>query len=193
MKKFILFLIVILAIVGVFFYMNKYFENKPIGPGGTADKNAPPPTVGIKVFDPKNATYEVDGEKITLVNGESEESAAPGSATTITTSYFGNEATGDLNGDGKVDKAFLITQYGGGTGVFYYAVVALNTGASYKMTNAFIVGDRIAPQSTEISNQELHVNYATRKDDEPMTATPSVGAVLLLKVTKDGVLEGLMK
>jgi hypothetical protein len=39
----------------------------------------------------------------------------------------------------------------------------------------------------------LHINYATRHLHEPMTALPTVGEVLLLKVTREGVLEGLMK
>lgn len=111
------------------------------------------------------------------------------------TTYFGNEASGDLDGDGKADIAYLITQEGGGSGLFYYAVVALKTDTGYKLTNLFFIGDRIAPQSTYISEsvRELHINYAERKNDEPMTVAPSVGAVKLLKVTPDGVLEGLMK
>ncbi len=146
-------------------------------------------------FDGKNITFTIDGTPVTLVNGISETPAAPDSATKITTRYFGNEATGDLNGDGLPDTAFLITQDSGGSGTFYYAVVALKTSNGYKTTNAFLIGDRIAPQSTfiPINSQEIQVNYAERKPGEPMTAQPSVGATLLLKVTKDGVLEGLMK
>ena|SRR3989344_4151268 len=146
-------------------------------------------------FDPKNATYEIDGKSVTLVDGVSETEAAPGSASKVTTRYFGNEAKGDLNNDGKDDMAFLISQSGGGSGLFYYAVVALATGDGYKMTNAFFVGDRIAPQTTEIntSAQELRVNFAERKPGEPMTARPSMGVTLYLKVTPEGVLTGLMQ
>lgn len=146
-------------------------------------------------FDGKNATFTIDGQPVTLVNGVSETPAAPGSASKIVTRYFGNEAKGDLSGDGIADTAFLVTQDGGGSGLFYYAVVAVTIPGGYKTTNAFFVGDRIAPQSTYIptNSQELQVNYAERKSGEPMTAQPSQGATLLLKVTKDGVLEGLMK
>ncbi len=93
------------------------------------------------------------------------------------------------------DVAYLITSDNGGTGILYYAVVALNIGSGYKNTNPFLVGDRIAPQTIEIpgGTRELHINFVERKDGEPMTAQPSVGAVLLLKVTPEGVLEGLMK
>ncbi|MFA6158185.1 MAG: hypothetical protein WC763_00955 [Candidatus Paceibacterota bacterium] len=115
--------------------------------------------------------------------------------------YFGNEASGDLTGDGRDDRAFLVTRDEGGSGTFYYAIVAIATSTSvtapqgYYLTNPFLVGDRIAPQSTEInaSARELHVNYAERNPGEPMTTSPSRGAVLLLKVTSAGVLEGLMR
>lgn len=149
----------------------------------------------VFTFDPKNTTYIVEGQSVTLKNGFASTESAPGSASKITTRYFGNEAYGDLDGDDDNDAAYLITQDTGGTGLFYYAVVALRTPSGYKLTNTFLVGDRIAPQSTEIheDSKELHVNFAERKDGEPMSAEPSVGAVLLLKVTPEGVLEGLMK
>lgn len=145
-------------------------------------------------FNGKNATFVIEGTEVTLTDGISE-IETPESSTAIVTEYFGNTAEGDLTGDSKADVAFLVTQDPGGSGFFYYVVVAIKTETGYKTTNAFYVGDRIAPQSTEIhsDSRELHVNYADRRDDEPMTALPSQGKVLLLKVTPDGVLEGLMK
>lgn len=161
-------------------------------------QKAPAPSSGIPspaAFDPKNITIDVEGIPVMLVNGISEVDAAPDSAVKITTQYFGNEAVGDLSGDGLSDTAFLITQDTGGSGLFFYAVVALKTENGYATTNAFFVGDRIAPQSTEIntSARELHINFAERKPGEPMSERPSVGAVLLLKVTPEGKLTGLME
>ena len=161
-----------------------------------ARETPPTPVVTTPTaFDGRNTSFTIDGAPVSLVNGVSEIPAAPGSASKITTRYFGNEATGDLNGDGMPDTAFLISQDTGGSGLFYYAVVAVKTTTGYKTTNAFLIGDRIAPQSTFIplNSQELQVNFAERKPGEPMTAQPSVGATLLLKVTPAGVLEGLMK
>ena len=145
-------------------------------------------------FDGRNSSFVIDGERATLVNGTVEREAAPGSASKITTRYFGNEAKGDLTFDGKEDVAFLISQNTGGTGEFYYVVVAVATTTGYATTNAFLIGDRIAPQSTEIHSDpgELRVNYADRKPGESMTAQPTQGKVLLLKVSADGKLEGLM-
>lgn len=146
-------------------------------------------------FDGKNISFMLDRQKITLTDGKSEVAAAPGSASKVVTAYFGNEATGDLTGDGLPDTAFLVTQSTTGSGLFYYAVVAIKTDDGYKTTNAFFIGDRISPQSTfiPINAKELHINYAERKPGESMVVQPSVGAVLLLKVTPEGVLEGLMK
>ena len=131
----------------------------------------------------KDISVEIEGQLFKLVNGASETAAAPGSASKIVTTYFANEATGDLNGDGSADTAFLITQSRGGTGTFYYVVVALRTSGGYSGTNAVLLGDRIAPQMTRISGSDLIVYYADRKPGEPMTASPSVGVSMYLRVT----------
>jgi hypothetical protein len=112
---------------------------------------------------------------VTLVNGVSETEAAPGSASKIVTRYFGNDATGDLDGDGAPDIAFLLTQSGGGSGTFYYVVVALRTTNGYRGTNAVLLGDRIAPQTILINGSDLIVNFSDRKAGEPMSTSPSVG------------------
>ncbi len=180
-KKYFLLIFVIVLVIWVLFCLTKNPSEKT-------------PSIPLS-FDGKNSTFSINKESFTLINGLSEIPAAPNSTSKIITRYFGNEATGDLNGDNLEDQAFLITQEAGGSGLFYYVVVALKKTEGYQTTNAFFVGDRIAPQSTEIHSdaKELHVNFAERKANEPMTTQPSVGAVLLLKVTPSGILEGLMK
>ena len=187
MKKKII-LILFIVLVGLLIYS----DIKKTRVDNSKPKND---TVAQNIFDGKNSTFIINGENVTLKNGASETEVAPGSASKIITRYFGNESYGDLNGDGLQDVAFLVTQETGGSGIFYYAVVALKTANGYKTTNAFFIGDRIAPQTTEIntSAKELYVNFAERKPGEPMTAQPSQGATLYLKVTPAGVLEGLMK
>ncbi len=132
--------------------------------------------------DYKSITYQVNGWPVKLLNGFSETQAAPGSASKITTKYFGNEARADLNGDGLEDIAFLLTQDTGGSGIFYYVVAALKTSTGYRGTNAILLGDRIAPQTTEFVNGKIIVNFADRKKGEPMTTQPSVGISKYLKV-----------
>lgn len=138
-------------------------------------------TLSVK-NDYKNATYKVEGQSVTLVNGLSEVTAAPGSASKIVTRYFGNSAESDFDKDGRKDIAFLLTQQTGGSGTFYYAVVALNKPSGYVGTDATIIGDRIAPQSTEINERGfIVVNYADRKPGESFAVQPSVGKTLWLK------------
>jgi hypothetical protein len=132
--------------------------------------------------DYKNITYIIGRVPVTLVNGHAENLVAPGSVSKTVTNYFGNEAFGDLNADGVDDVAFILSQSGVGTGTFYYVVVALKTMDGYQGTNAVFIGDRIAPQTTEIKNGQLIVNYADRRSGEPMTAIPSVGITKYFKV-----------
>lgn len=142
----------------------------------------PDQTAAPQAADHKSATYSIEGQPVALVDGYAETAAAPGSASKTVTRYFGNEATGDLNGDGVSDVAFVLTQDAGGSGTFYYAVAALKTSDGYQGTDAVLLGDRIAPQTTEIQNGQLIVNYADRRSDEPMTAQPSFGVSKYLRV-----------
>lgn len=147
------------------------------------------PTAAVSPAGFKDGTYEVAGKPVTLKNGLSEVEAAPGSASKVTTRYFGNEATADFNGDGLMDIGFVLTQSPGGSGTFYYAVVALRTADGWKGTNAILLGDRIAPQSTSVSGTKLVVTYADRKPGEAMTAQPSVGVSKTLSIVNGRLTE----
>jgi len=105
----------------------------------------------------------------------------PGSASKTITKYFGNEIKKDLNGDGKQDIAFLLTQDTGGSGTFFYVVAAINNENGYSGSHAFLLGDRIAPQNTESGPQNsIIVNYADRAPQENMTVSPSIGKSIRL-------------
>lgn len=128
----------------------------------------------------KDATYVIDGKSVTLKNGLSVVPIAPDSVTKVMTQYFGNEVTYDLDSDGRLDKVFLLTQNTGGSGTFYYVVGALNTASGYIGSHAVFLGDRIAPQTTEMSRNPktpkvIIVNYADRKIGESFAVAPSVG------------------
>lgn len=136
---------------------------------------------GIGAIDPKNATYKIQGKMIALKNGIAEVEAAPGSAAKVVTRYFGNEVNHDFDGDGREDMAFLLTQETGGSGTFFYLVAALNTANGYVGSEAIFLGDRIAPQTTEMGTGDVVVvNYATRKQGESFAVRSSVGKSLYL-------------
>jgi heat shock protein HslJ len=138
------------------------------------------------ISDYKNATYVIDNVPVTLVNGVAEVSEVAGSSSKLTTRYFGNEVKKDLNGDGKEDVAFILTVNRGGSGTFYYVVGAIQTDKGYEGTSGVLLGDRIAPQTTESGpGNSIIVNYADRKQGEPMTAEPSVGKSIRLKLNSE--------
>ena len=137
----------------------------------------------------KDITVDLNGIPIKLSNGQAEMESAPGSSTKTFFRYFGNEAFGDLNGDGKEDVAFLFTQETGGSGTFFYVVAALQIKTGYEGTNAVLLGDRIAPQSTSILEGEILVNFADRQKDEPFTTQPSVGISKYFKINDSILIE----
>ncbi|HEX2978976.1 MAG TPA: hypothetical protein VHO48_01810 [Anaerolineaceae bacterium] len=158
-------------------------ENTPI------DESTQPATQADNLADYRNATYEIEGSAVTLVDGTAETEAAPGSAMKNTTRVFGNEAFGDLNGDGVEDVAFLLTRDNGGSGTFFYAAVALGTEDGYTGTNAIFLGDRIAPQTTLIEDGVIVVNYAERGPEDSFTDQPSVGVSKYLHVVDNELSE----
>lgn len=141
--------------------------------------------------DHKNAEYLIEGERVRLVDGRAE------SAGTIT-QYFGNELRTDLDGDGREDVVFLLTQERGGSGTFFYAVGAVDTGSGYLGSDGYFLGDRIAPQTTEVSQNPRHknvvvINYADRAAGEPMTASPSQGKSAYLKLDREHMQWGIVE
>jgi len=174
-KIFVIVLVVIIVVVGTMvFILNNSKTELPV-------------TVKNEMTSPKNATYIIEGQPVTLVNGFSSTPAAPGSASKITTQYFGNEITHDFDGDGRADIAFILTQNTGGSGTFYYVVAALNKVNGYVGSQAVLLGDRIAPQTTEMSQDKstpdvIVVNYADRKISDSFTTPPSVAKSIWLKL-----------
>jgi hypothetical protein len=139
------------------------------------------------VRDYKDATYVIERAPVTLADGYAESETAPGSASKVLTRYFGNEMHTDLNDDGREDVVFLLTQETGGTGTFFYAVAALDTEDGWVGSDGYLLGDRIAPQTTDLSQNPRHVNvvvinYADRAPGESMSAQPTEAKSAYLKL-----------
>jgi heat shock protein HslJ len=133
------------------------------------------------IINEKDATYVINGQKVTLKDGISDNKIVSGSASTVVTRYFGNEVRLDFNGDGREDVAFIMVQNTGGSGTFYYLVAALNTPEGYIGSEGVFLGDRIAPQTTEIvKGNIILVNYADRAPGESFAIQPSVGKSIWL-------------
>lgn len=123
--------------------------------------------------DYKDAKFLIEGKEVGLDGG--------------TLKYFGNELRTDLDGDGREDVVFIVTDQPGGSGTFYYAVAAVNTKDGFVGSDGYFLGDRIAPQTIEVSKNPRHknvvvVNYADRAISEPMVTSPSIGKSVYLKL-----------
>lgn len=139
-----------------------------------------------RVVSALDATYRIDGALVTLRDGVSSVPAAPGSATRVVTRVFGNSVTHDLNGDGRDDTAFIVSQDTGGSGVFYYLVASLAGATSPRGSEGYLLGDRIAPQSTVMGKGNIIVvNYATRRPGESFATPPSQGVSKWLLLDPD--------
>lgn len=176
-------MLIIAGVIAAFYSFNSYiYEQKQ----------------AYAAADYKDAEYMIEGQKVKLENGVAEMEAAPGSAAKIVTRYFGNELKTDLDGDGREDVAFILTQERGGSGTFFYGVAALNTERGYVGSEAYFLGDRIAPQNTTTSPNPQHVrvivfNYADRASGEAMTNRPSVGKSVYLKLDPQSLRWGIVE
>jgi hypothetical protein len=145
----------------------------------------------------RNVEYVIEGQRIKLADRPAEADTSPGPASRVVTRYFGNELKTDLNDDGRDDVVFLAAQQRGGSGTFFYAVAALNTEAGYVGSDGYLLGDRVAPQTTVVSRNPRHknvivVNYGDRRPGEPMTAQPSVSKSVYLKLDAKTVRWGVV-
>lgn len=136
---------------------------------------------GVAQASPGSATYIIDDTPVSLVNGRAEQLTGDPQIRTITTLF---EATtkGDVNADGTEDTVVILTRTLGGSGTFYYAAAALKNDTGYQGTNAILLGDRIAPQTAEVRDGFIIVNYADRNEGEPMTTPPSLGVSKYLRM-----------
>lgn len=174
-------IVLLLIIIVLAFYIGTGNRNIVESPGiggdsslkGEGNNIATTSTDKIGFNDPRNGTYKFDGRNVTLQNGISEQKSVGSASDEIR--IFGEPVSGDLNADGLNDLIFFVSEETGGTGVFFYVVAAVQREGKYYGTEAVFLGDRIAPQNITINNGIAAVNYATRREDEPMTAQPSLG------------------
>lgn len=135
--------------------------------------------------DPLNATYRIEGCPIHLRSGHYQVQAAPGSATQVKTTVFGEPVYGDLDGDKDEDAVLLLAHAPGGSGTFYYVTAARNLDGQYRGSNGVLLGDRITPQEVTVRNGVITANYLDRQAEEAMTVTPSVAKSKYLTFEKD--------
>ncbi len=122
----------------------------------------------------QNLTITIDGEKFTLSNGVAENVSAPGSAGKSTVRIVGDPVAADVTGSDTPVAALLIRHDPGGSGTFYYAVIAMNDTDSYRATNALPLGDRIVPQTVDATDGRFVYRFLDRGTDQSMADAPTL-------------------
>lgn len=114
-------------------------------------------------------------QSFTLIDGVAEKPAAPGSSAAETVRAVGDPLIGgDITGDGRPEAALLVTDDPGGSGTFYYAVLALSGTDSWRATNAVALGDRIEPLGIDFVDGHFRYRFLERKPGESMAEPPRV-------------------
>ncbi len=70
-----------------------------------------------------------------------------------------SEASGDLNGDGIADVAFLTYRDDTDRGMLYYLTAALATSTGHTGTNLVFLGDKVKPHDIYIANEMIGIDY----------------------------------
>lgn len=139
----------------------------------TSQLDLPPVTQSLAV--------EIGKQSFTLLNGIAEKATAPGSAATDVVRAVGDPVVGgDITGDGKPEAALLLTDDPGGSGTFYYAVLALSGTDSWRATNVVALGDRIEPQGIYFADGHFVYRFLERRPGEPLSEPPSVPRTVVI-------------
>ncbi|MEY2664634.1 MAG: hypothetical protein RIT04_442 [Candidatus Parcubacteria bacterium] len=97
--------------------------------------------------------------------------------------YFGTEAIGDLNNDGKDDIAFIIQRNDDERGTLYYVTTALASTTGKAGTNLLFLGDKVQPQNIAIENALVLINYTEGRATSTKTFYARVNNTKLEKTT----------
>ncbi|HVQ33935.1 MAG TPA: hypothetical protein VMS49_08340 [Lysobacter sp.] len=129
------------------------------------------------------ATYTLDDEPITLKDGRAERRAAQDSVSVERFSVLeGSPVTGDLDGNGTEDVAFVLVEETDGSGTFSYAVAALQDQGQVRGSSALFLGDRIGKPTLAIRDGLIHATFLDRPDGVPFTQPPMRERVIQAKL-----------
>jgi hypothetical protein len=126
-----------------------------------------PPITPLTLDQLKNYTYLAPqyNRVASLKDGTFETGSG---ADIFSASLLSQVAFGDINGDGVEDAAVLLSENGGGTGVFVSLIAMLNeNGAPMEAANAFI-DDRPLIDSLTISDGKIILSATIHKLTDPM-------------------------
>ena len=117
--------------------------------------------------DLENLSFELDGDTISLEDGQATISYGGASETMF---LLQNRVTqGDLDHDGDDDIAAHIIERSPGTGVFHLIVPVINNDGTPEPQTPVHVGDRVIIEEIAIEYSLIEVTLLDRQHDEPFT------------------------
>ena len=144
------------------------------------------PTVPAVKIDFKNELYLLEGstDPVQLIDGKYENSE---DLITLILSEFSLEA--DLDQDGDLDGAALLSLNTGGSGIFTMLSILLNEDGKFTSLYPSIIDDRVKQIGLSFENNTIRVDYLTREEDQPMTDDPSVPLSRYFTVSEGEIIE----
>lgn len=135
----------------------------------TSASSSPPRAAAIDEATLRNATYVLDGERITLNNGEMvfdppevTESVYPIQV------YLTSWAFGDLTQDGRVSGVAVLQRSDGGSGIYYFLVpVTRQDSRVVSDVEGYTIGDRVQVRRLEITKGHVFVDVLMHRPDDP--------------------------
>lgn len=87
----------------------------------------------------------------------------------------------DVNSDGDVDAIGIMEVNRGGSGTFVSLALFLNNNGSAEFADAYLLGDRVLPDSIIVRSDTIHVYYMERSPSEPMSDRGTVASHSILR------------
>ena len=138
-------------------------------PPTPTNTTAPLPTVtgDLTVDMLRNGTYHAPAydRTVTLVNGSYSNGSSSDPYSVQMLDVF---AFGDLTGDGRADAAVILSENGGGSGVFESVIAVINQGGKPHPQSEAPLGDRVLIKSADISSGVIHLNMIVPGPNDPM-------------------------
>ncbi len=128
----------------------------------------PPASPPLTIESLKNASYEVDGELVTLQNGLRKFGVSPSQEGYIIVQLV-DWAFGDLDGDGNADAVVVLAFDWGGSGTFMYLVPVLNKSGNPQTYNPAVeIGDRGTFRSVIIKEKVVAAQVLLHGKDDAL-------------------------
>jgi uncharacterized protein YecT (DUF1311 family) len=143
-------------------------------PRAAADRPVPAPVVTpapIDLSTLKQATYRLDGERISLTDGKLEfdpPSEVPNASLYPIYVYLTDTAFGDLTGTGVISGAAILQKSDGGSGIYYYLVpVTRQNNGVVSDAEGIDLGDRLQFKRFEVTPGHVFIDALMHREDDP--------------------------